>query len=570
MNGSLRGLSTLNDVHIPRLRDLPSSRNSTVSLPHEVVDHAHVNDFDRSLLGNEDETRSRVAPSASIEALASRARDRHDRERELKKPHLAISELVDPTIDADQGQVQLPSFVSLSVVEKSPTPGHVSLGSHHGYGYPHKRPRLDTSSEQLDPAHDMNRTLPRPIQKDDKQVIPLLPAMVTGLHEPPPSAALLPSMSDARPPLQRSATTTSKMQVKDILSSEKASTSRPPEQMLNTPEVAPAELPRAAETQSPEGKSPSPQASTQVAKKEPKVRRTRRKWSEAETRDLLAGVKKHGFGKWKQILIDPIYTFDERTSIDLKDRYRVFAKDLPETVIEPVHSDDAQPDSADARDRDESSEPKASNNAVSSKRRKRHPWTREEDNALLAGVQKHGFQWTEIHNDTELGLTHRRATDLRDRIRNLYPDDYKHAEARPLRAEMKRAEKAGKKETPAGTLYAPPAQMDTMNFPTPTNTAGAGASGRNAASSSPSPRGVARRQTTSGKVPSIAALTQPQDENDLGAGVVARPTPRRSKTLADFTETSGITLPSLALDPANDAEDWDNTLPPFMNWEHEI
>ena len=343
-----------------------------------------------------------------------------------------------------------------------------------------------------------------------------------------------------------------------MLSAERSKDNRPPEQMLNTPHFSVAELPKVTETETTPTDADTPSTTAEVPppidllpKRDPKVRRARRKWTEAESQDLLAGVKKHGFGKWKQILNDTAYKFVDRTSIDLKDRFRVFAKDYPETQADPTNSDDVASGTAGRPERKESSQSK--------QRRKRHPWTKEEDAALLQGVQQYGFQWTDIHKDAELGLNHRRATDLRDRVRNLYPDGYKHAEARPLRAEVKKQEKATKKETPAGTLYAPPGQMDSMNFSSSTNTS--------TAATATSQRNATRRQTTSGKVASIASLTQSPGIDDA---ITLRPMPRRTKTVAEPPEQSGITLPSLAIDDADDNNEWDNTLPPFVNWEHEI
>lgn len=561
MTGTLPGLrdvrnitSTLpnrNNVNIPPLINPQPSRTAQAPLPLELIDNNYLDDQDRPhylFTAGKDDPTKRTAPSLPTET---------------KKPHLSINELVDTPGDVESGQVQLPSFVSLSVVERSPTQKQASIGNTND-DFPNKRPRLESETDVS--THDRIRLLPMPVQKDGQQKIPLLPAMVTGLHEPPPSAALLPSMdTDSRPAIQRN--TASKMQVKDILlETQRVSNGRPPEQMLNTPEVPAAELPRAPEVETSTTDVETPSTATSAAapiqfpKKDSKVRRARRKWSEAETQDLLAGVKKHGFGKWKQILNDATYTFADRTSIDLKDRYRVFAKDHLEGQPEGTPEADAQIEPSEATHEAHINRTSGSNGPTNKSRRRRHPWTREEDSALLQGVTKYGFQWTSIHDDPDLGLSHRRATDLRDRIRNLYPDGYKHAEARPLRSEVKKAEKAGKKETPAGILYAPPNQMDTMNFPSEP---------RSTPSSAPSPRSVTRRQTTSGRVPSIASLTQHSDTNDVSP---SRPSaPRRSKTLAEHStsEQSGITLPSLAFDSANDTDEWDNTLPPFINWDHE-
>lgn len=63
--------------------------------------------------------------------------------------------------------------------------------------------------------------------------------------------------------------------------------------------------------------------------------------------------------------------------------------------------------------------------SVKSKRRSRRPFTTPEDEALLKGYAVHGFQWTLIQQDKRLNLSHRRATDLRDRFRTKFPHAYR-------------------------------------------------------------------------------------------------------------------------------------------------
>lgn len=48
------------------------------------------------------------------------------------------------------------------------------------------------------------------------------------------------------------------------------------------------------------------------------------KWTEEEEEALLAGVRKHGPGKWKNILRDPEFAgqLSNRSNIDLKDKWR--------------------------------------------------------------------------------------------------------------------------------------------------------------------------------------------------------------------------------------------------------
>lgn len=59
------------------------------------------------------------------------------------------------------------------------------------------------------------------------------------------------------------------------------------------------------------------------------------------------------------------------------------------------------------------------------RRRPRQLFTAAEDEALLKGYAVHGFQWTLIQQDKRLNLSHRRATDLRDRFRNKFPEAYR-------------------------------------------------------------------------------------------------------------------------------------------------
>ena len=171
------------------------------------------------------------------------------------------------------------------------------------HGYPQKRLRLDTDNNRG--GLDMIRHLPRPAQKDDRQNRPApLPAGHGDrpLHEPPPSAALLPSIDvESRPALARSSTT-SKIHVKDMLTepvqgpssrlgSSVQSTGQP---SSSTNKSLATDSPAPAHEASPGFREPK----TSVAPwKDSKQRRARRKWTEKETNDLLLGVKKYGRGQ---------------------------------------------------------------------------------------------------------------------------------------------------------------------------------------------------------------------------------------------------------------------------------
>lgn len=429
-----------NNLPIAPLRDPGTQRNANAPSPLEP------------------EAGNATTPSHPGRPTSHRAGDRPNitpsdvlQARESRKPHLAISELVDGNEEPDTHSAQLPSFVSLSVVEKSPTQQHQGLTQH-----AQKRRR-----EDVDHPHDLGRQLPRPAQREQAipRPAPLLPAMVTGLHEPPPSANLLPSMDANRRPGMTRSVTTSKIQVKDILMSTDTSRSPSPTRQL------PALKANQKQTHLPHLEFPPPRRSSTdhslsatstsapssatipSTKETNKPRRARRKWTDDETRDLLLGVRKHGVGKWKQILTDSSYTFHERSTVDLKDRYRVCSKDDPSTFAAKYGGVGAGADTAQSPNSPGSDQPvsrgasPAPAGSAQKQRRKRRAWTIEEDDALLRGVSKHGFQWTVIHDDETLNLGHRRATDLRDRIRNKYPEGYRLAETKPLRSEVRKAEK---------------------------------------------------------------------------------------------------------------------------------
>eukprot|EP00026_Physarum_polycephalum_P012865 Phypoly_transcript_13206.p1 GENE.Phypoly_transcript_13206~~Phypoly_transcript_13206.p1 ORF type:complete len:121 (-),score=12.94 Phypoly_transcript_13206:150-512(-) len=59
-------------------------------------------------------------------------------------------------------------------------------------------------------------------------------------------------------------------------------------------------------------------------KKGPKIKIAKRKFSIAEEQYLHKGVERFGVGKWKEILMS--YNFNNRTAVDLKDKWRNIQK----------------------------------------------------------------------------------------------------------------------------------------------------------------------------------------------------------------------------------------------------
>ncbi|ODV92712.1 hypothetical protein CANCADRAFT_1308 [Tortispora caseinolytica NRRL Y-17796] len=152
----------------------------------------------------------------------------------------------------------------------------------------------------------------------------------------------------------------------------------------------------------------------------PRVRKARVKWSEQETNDLLRGCTVHGVGNWKKILVDPELRFNNRSAVDLKDRFRTYFPDEYRRLYPnaSTHIDGQQ-------------KPRTHHGFVKLNRKERHAFTAEEDALLLQGFLTHGAHWSKIQKDPNLNLGHRRGTDLRDRFRIAFPERYTAAGFKP-------------------------------------------------------------------------------------------------------------------------------------------
>ncbi|KAH0843839.1 hypothetical protein FOPE_08574 [Fonsecaea pedrosoi] len=702
-------LPALTDFQIAPLRNPAPSRHANVPLPLEPV-------ADNSL-GNGRTNKTTTHPVESPERRRAPSITPNDvlLAREAKRPHLAISELLEADHGPDPTPTYLPSFISLAVVENSPVQAPSFL--EHPQSLRHLR--LDADSDHV--ALDWARHLPPPAQKENRhnRPTPLLPAMVTGLHEPPPSAALLPSIDldslhatvtalhepsallpslDSRPtratitglhetqptallpavypesihttstrqhePRPTSAahpppidvdstqattrptpTTTSRIHVRDMLRDSVGPDREPslpdPEPIQPDTDPYPQEVDpyhQEADPYNPEADPyyqesdhyhqesesyhPSPEADQpdidpspepippgrvidtritftraflrteelspdEIRQRIPKVihpvwketnkkifkRRARRRWTDAETADLMAGVNKYGIGRWKQILDDPDFHFRDRNSVDLKDRYRVCINDRPSKsdthlgVDSPIAEPSPSIEILGIRHCREVAERLADRGQSSKQRRKRRAWTDLEDENLLAGVARHGFQWTAIHDDPDLDLSHRRATDLRDRIRNKFPDGYKHAESAPLRSEVRKAEKEAQAAESTTLETDVPGQVPNA---TKVSAKGRRKSGKVTVadeSATTSARRKRRSFLPTASASSVNRLTRDeldQDHEDMQEEHERE----REREGENEQQQSLITLPSLTLDL--DDMDWeDNRLPPLHDGEED-
>ncbi|KAH9235065.1 hypothetical protein K456DRAFT_1723317 [Colletotrichum gloeosporioides 23] len=299
--------------------------------------------------------------------------------------------------------------------------------------------------------------LPQPVKKQkpiQPQVMPAMPPIINGLHEPPPDAALFPPIA--------------------------SNDFNEPESNQLKPLRDYAPVTEEKETEKPPDPEPTPTKASKAGsgKTRKKAMKPRRKWSEAETNHLLLGVNRHGVGKWTDILADPDFNFNDRTAGDLKDRFRTCCPNelrrtnsdtkiataampttptepkakaktglLSENILiaqeEPVVAEQSQ---AQASLLDADGIPKAKKSRAHRKkledlaelgihgpfkkshRRERRPFTDQDDKQILEGLDKYGPAWTKIQRDSRFSLSGRQPTDLRDRVRNKYPSVYQKIE----------------------------------------------------------------------------------------------------------------------------------------------
>ncbi|KAF2861427.1 hypothetical protein K470DRAFT_194218, partial [Piedraia hortae CBS 480.64] len=237
--------------------------------------------------------------------------------------------------------------------------------------------------------------------------MPLIPPTLSGLHQPPPDARLLPSMSTKQPQLQRADTNTKRS-----------------ERTLPSPPL-PAPRPTASAAAAAPPLVPARVRHSQAKQRSACHKSNRNKWSDDETADLLRGVARFGVGNWTKILRCPDYNFSHRTALGLKDRFRVCR---PEDYKRSTNERPAKAKKSNGRSErmshEELRELGIDQPFLRSNRRRRHGYSAMEDDNLLRGFQIYGSSWAAIRADARLGLNHRLPTDLRDRMRTRFPEQY--------------------------------------------------------------------------------------------------------------------------------------------------
>ena len=258
-----------------------------------------------------------------------------------------------------------------------------------------------------------------PVRQSAKRL--RIPPTLSGLHQPPPDAGLLPSISVDQP--------------------------QPPPPRHNAPGLNVEAVPKPSASSATDEPITNESEIFSSTPRHPKKRGKRNIWSNDETNYLLKGVARFGIGSWTKILNCSDYQFNQRTALDLKDRFRVCCPD----EYGPKTSETSKMDMLESEATDKAGSTKVSKVCattnpkgpapqrisshklknlgidkpfVRTARRQRHGYNAAEDEALLRGYEKHGNSWAAIRHDESLGLSHRKPTDLRDRFRTRYPEAY--------------------------------------------------------------------------------------------------------------------------------------------------
>lgn len=335
-------------------------------------------------------------------------------------------------------------------------------------------------------------TLPKPHQQPKKSTKrPRIPPLLQGLHQVPPQA-----QSRLFPPITSESGAFGRDRGDGAPLRPPGGPERRPAQARETrrhaaPDQAPAPAPPAEASASDRETRPVPSPNTTATKE----LRKRNKWSEHETKDLLLGVSRFGIGSWKKILQCPDFAFNQRTAVDLKDRFRTccpgeglkarkpkrkgaahdessqttptssatssmssnpdsVAQETLETIdsLRKTRGDNYRKDRLDTHRKGpvELREMGIHGSFARNNRRERRIFTEQDDENLLKGFQRYASSWHLMRDDKDLGFSARQPTDLRDRFRIRYPEKFAKAgyKLKPkAEAMLKEKEKGKSKDT---------------------------------------------------------------------------------------------------------------------------
>lgn len=235
----------------------------------------------------------------------------------------------------------LPSFVNLRALERFP------YSSFDDDSHARKRRRVDVQSDSF----GEHLQLPIPQAQKEQRPPPFGPfAILNGLNEPPPNAALLPPIEPGsitqlltKPSRDQSfvepallstnpvADTTNaekrEGRIEEILDHPVPQKPTPDSQrnlasiVVEDAGVDSVEAPNEGSGVKKEHETPASDNNEPLSpKSRGRSRKNLRKWTEEETTALLRGVVKCGIGNWTAILSQPELKFNKRSASNLKDR----------------------------------------------------------------------------------------------------------------------------------------------------------------------------------------------------------------------------------------------------------
>ncbi|KAF2150454.1 hypothetical protein K461DRAFT_314477 [Myriangium duriaei CBS 260.36] len=281
-------------------------------------------------------------------------------------------------------------------------------------------PESDPSLGDSSLGGQTHLTLPLPSKQDVQRHQPhVVPPVLQGLHHPPPNAGILPSMN--------------------------ASKSQTPQQIQGQqPQASSSTDLQQPATSSSSTSAPAPRKIIiKVPAKSVSRPARRNKWTDEETWALLQGTRRFGVGNWKKILTCTEYSFNHRTATDLKDRFRVVSSNREMLLHYKIYGAYRanMPDLSGAAHLASAATERSPTSTTlppdadldldlpRAKRRQRTKWSAEEDDALLRGFGRYGPSWTSIQLDPV--LKKRTPTDIRDRIRTRFSEEYTKAGLTP-------------------------------------------------------------------------------------------------------------------------------------------
>ncbi|KAL4791810.1 hypothetical protein BDV19DRAFT_287584 [Aspergillus venezuelensis] len=234
----------------------------------------------------------------------------------------------------------LPAFVNLRALERFP----YSSFDDDGHGHQsRKRRRVDLQPESF----GEHVQLPKPHAQKEQRPPPFGPfAILNGLNEPPPNAALLPPIEagsitqlltkpsrdslDAESGLLTTSFTSDtngaerrEGRIADILDSPVTEKPSLFEAATEHDKVDEVQFKQGSSELGKEAKPADESDAPLSPKTRGRSRKNIRRWSDEETVALLRGVISCGIGNWKEILALQESNFNKRSASNLKDRFRV-------------------------------------------------------------------------------------------------------------------------------------------------------------------------------------------------------------------------------------------------------